>query len=224
MLFTSGRQKSRGKVRSEVEKVTWHGSLHSQGKQARYSCLMEIPAAFRVQLAFFCHPLEALTDSNHFPGFCNHIPCVVRKDSLLGFPKKVLVSISDRPDSKNNQRWVIKSVLLKRQVILFFYWMFVFIYSDFRAETCQVLQQKHSHTFSQIFFLSFYKDYFPHFIEKDVAAQWNSHWFFQGHSKCKVRNLTQATLLSHVFSCSRSSTVDWIYHRGWVVQSRELRN
>lgn len=65
-----------------MEEVTWHGSLHSQGKQARYSCLMEIPAALGVLLAFFCHLLETLTDSNNFTCSCNRIPCVVRKFSV----------------------------------------------------------------------------------------------------------------------------------------------
>ena len=68
--------------KGEKGKVTWCGSLHSQGKQAGYSCLMEVPAALGVALAFFCHLLEALTDSNNFSGSWTHTPCVVRKFSL----------------------------------------------------------------------------------------------------------------------------------------------
>jgi hypothetical protein len=77
VLSNAGRQNFKDEKGMEI--VTWHGSLHSQGKKARYSSLVEIPATLRVLLAFFCHLLETLTDGNNFIGSCNHIPCVERK-------------------------------------------------------------------------------------------------------------------------------------------------
>lgn len=62
---------------------------------------MEIPAALGVQLAFFCHLLEALTDSNNFAWSCNHIPCGEKVSSIRVF-LKALPGISDRADGKNN--------------------------------------------------------------------------------------------------------------------------
>lgn len=86
VLFnTSGKAGLKGGRGNKEGEVTWHGSLHSQSKQAGYSCLMEIPAALGVLLAFFCHLLEALTDSNNFTGSRTHTPCVVRKFSVRFF-------------------------------------------------------------------------------------------------------------------------------------------
>lgn len=82
VLFTTSAQAAVKGGRGEKGKVTWCGSLHSQGKQAGDSCLMEVPAALGVLLAFFCHLLEALTDSNNFTGSWTLTPCVVRKFSV----------------------------------------------------------------------------------------------------------------------------------------------
>lgn len=76
----SGKAGVRGT--GEKGQVTWRGSLHNQGKQAGYSCLMEVPAALGVALAVFGHLLEALTDSNNFTGSWTHTPCVATKFSV----------------------------------------------------------------------------------------------------------------------------------------------
>lgn len=54
----------------------------------------------------------------------------------------------------------------------------------------------------------------------------NYQWFFQGDSKCKVQESIPGHTQRPVFflPCnSRSSTVEWLHHKGRAVQSRELR-
>lgn len=73
-------------------------------------------------------------------------------------------------------------------------------------------------TFSHLVFRTTLEVPLPPFYRGRCGGSMNCQWFLQGHSRCKVRNHTQATLLSPVFfllyiSC-RAPSVDWIYHKG----------
>lgn len=125
------------KARKERWKVTWHRGLHSQGKQARYSCLVEIPAALRVLLTFFCHLFEALTDSNNVTGLCNHIPCWWESVLCKVFLKALSGISNTQQMRRTKMSEETKSALLKSWVTLFS-WLFFLIYSDFIVETCSV--------------------------------------------------------------------------------------